>query len=355
MLKEHRRTLHRIPEVGWELPETAAYIKGVLEKLPCRVFSPLKTAVCAWFDFGRDHAVAFRSDMDALPIPEETSHDFPSCHPGRMHACGHDGHMAILLAMAEELAQREEAPANVLLIFEPAEETDGGAEPICQTGLLEEYKVREIYGLHLWPELPLHRVGSCAGGMMSRSCELTVTVKGSSAHIARWREAKDALWAANRVIREFYALAEEHPCLLRFGKIEAGQVRNAVAEEAVLLGTLRAFDDGVYENLRRNMEEIAARIGAESGCSVEIQCSAGYPPVCNDTELFARAARLWDLEEVKPTYITEDFSAYQQRVPGVLFWLGTGGVGLHDPKFDFDEAVLETGLSLFLKLLEGAV
>lgn len=353
MLKEYRRALHRIPEVGWNLPKTAAYIMNVLKKLPCEVFSPVEPAVCAWFDFGKAQTVAFRADMDGLPIGEETAHSFPSCHPGQMHACGHDGHMSILLALAERLAQKKDAPCNVLLIFEPAEETDGGAEPICQRGILEKYAVQEIYGLHLWPELPLHRVGSRPGGMMSRSCELTLKIRGSSAHIARWREAKDALWAANRIMAEYYALAETLPCLLRFGKMEAGQVRNSVAEEAVLLGTLRVFDDSVYEELRQKMKELAARITEESGCSIEILCSTGYPPVCNDPKLFDRAARLWPVEEVAPTYITEDFSAYQQRVPGLFFWLGTGGVGLHDPKFDFDEAVLETGLSLFLALLEG--
>lgn len=351
MLKEHRRALHRIPEVGWELPETAAYIKAALSKLPCRVFSPVGTAVCAWFDFGKAETVAFRSDMDALPIREETKHNFPSCHEGKMHACGHDGHMAIALGLAEKLAERKDADRNVLLIFEPAEETEGGAKPICDTGLLEKYGVKEIYGLHLWPELPLNVLGSRPGAMMSRSCELTVEVMGCSAHIGRWQEAQDALFAANRILTEFYALAAGQPCLLRFGRLEAGQVRNAVADRALLLGTLRAFDDALYSTLRERMDAIGTQIAAETGCNIRIHCTAGYPPVTNDPALYARIKEKLSLVEVAPTYITEDFSEYQQRVPGVLFWLGTGGVGLHDPKFDFDESVLETGLSLFLSLL----
>ena len=351
MLKEHRRALHRLAEVGWELPETTAYVRSVLEKLPCKVFSPVPMALCAWFDFGKEDAIAFRADMDALPIEEQTGLPFASLHPGKMHACGHDGHMAIALALAEALAEKKDSRSNVLLIFEPAEETDGGAKPICDTGLLEKYHVKEVYGLHLWPELPLHQIGSRPGPMMARSCELTVTVTGSSSHIARWQEAKDALYAANRVITEFYALAQGQPCLLRFGKLEAGQVRNAVADRALLQGTYRSFDNELYEDLLHKMQEAAAAISRETGCGIRLHCTTGYPPVCNDPALLARARERMEIAEVSPTYITEDFSQYQQKVPGVFFWLGTGGTGLHDPAFDFDEAVLETGLSLFLSLL----
>ena len=351
MLNEHRRSLHRLAEVGWELPETAAYLRSVLEKLPCKVFSPVAPAVCAWFDFGKERTVAFRADMDALPIAEATGLPFASAHPGKMHACGHDGHMAIALGLAEALAERRDCGCNVLLIFEPAEETDGGAKPICDTGLLEAYGVQEVYGLHLWPELPAHRIGSRPGAMMARSCELTVSVSGSSAHIARWQEARDALFAANRVVTAFYDLAQGQPCLLRFGKLEAGQVRNAVADSALLQGTLRSFDDDLYHRLRRDMEEAAAQISRETGCKIQIHCTEGYPPVTNDSKLLEQAKKRLTITEVLPTYITEDFSQYQQRVPGVFFWLGTGGVGLHDPNFDFDESILETGLSLFLSLL----
>ncbi|MBQ8586463.1 MAG: amidohydrolase [Oscillospiraceae bacterium] len=351
MLIEHRRALHRLAEVGWELPETVAYLRSVLEKLPCKLFSPVPMALCAWFDFGKKDTVAFRADMDGLPIAESTGLPFASLHPGMMHACGHDGHMAIALALAEELANRQDAESNVLLIFEPAEETVGGAKPICDTGLLKDYGVQAVYGLHLWPELPLHTIGSRPGAMMARSCELTVTVSGSSAHIARWQEAKDALYAASCLLQEFYALAKDQPCLLRFGQLEAGQVRNAVADQACLKGTFRCFDDELYERLLGQMQELGRRITALTGCDIQIHCTTGYPPVTNDPALYARAKRLLTIEEVAPTYITEDFSQYQREVPGVFFWLGTGGTGLHDPAFDFDEAVLGTGLSLFLSLL----
>ena len=132
-LTADRRALHRIPETDASLPETAAYLRRRLAVLPCAVFSPWESAVCAWFDFGKSETVAFRSDMDALPVCERSGLPFASTHEGRMHACGHDGHMAMLLSLADFVAAQQALPRNVLLIFEPAEETTGGAEPICKT------------------------------------------------------------------------------------------------------------------------------------------------------------------------------------------------------------------------------
>ena len=186
MPSQHRIALHRIPELDCHLPETAAYVRGVLSGLHCRVFSPWESAVCAYFDYGQPETVAFRSDMDALPICETTGLPFASQHPGKMHACGHDGHMAIVLALAEHLSRVKMRQArNVLLIFEPAEETTGGAKHICETGILEECHVTCIYGLHLWPELEKGVVAARPGGQMARSCELTAEIEGRSAHVER--------------------------------------------------------------------------------------------------------------------------------------------------------------------------
>lgn len=350
MLSQHRRALHRIPELDRTLPDTAAYLRNVLMPLPCRVFSPWEDAVCAYFDFGREDTVAFRSDMDALPVTEQTGLAFASCHAGRMHACGHDGHMAILLGLAEHLAAHP-AQSNVLLIFQPAEETTGGAEAICQSGILTQYRVRCIYGLHLWPELPKHTVASRAGGMMARSCELTAEIVGKSVHIARPHEGADALSAAARLICAAEALTRETPCLLRFGRMESGEARNSISGFSRLEGTMRCFDDALFAAVWQSLAARAKEIESETGCTVRLSRSSGYPPVTNDAALLARARERFPVREVEPTYITEDFSCYQTRVAGVFFLLGTGGEALHSPRFDFDEAVLETGLSLFRALL----
>ena len=202
-LSEDRRALHRIPETGCRLPETASYLRGALAEMPCTLLAPWEDAVCAYFDLGKDETVAVRSDMDALPVTERTGLPFASAHPGRMHACGHDGHMAMVLGLARRLAAGEVRPQrNVLLIFEPAEETTGGAAPICATGLLERYHVTRVFGMHLWPELPAGVIASRAGAMMSRSCELTVEITGRSVHLARFAEGCDALDAAARLLEQ---------------------------------------------------------------------------------------------------------------------------------------------------------
>lgn len=349
-LSTHRRALHRIAEIDRKLPRTAAYLKNALQPLPCKVFSPVGDAVCAYFDFGKPETVALRSDMDALPICEQTGLPFASENAETMHACGHDGHMAILLTLAGLLPTLE-ASRNVLLIFEPAEETTGGAKPICETGLFETYHVTRVFGLHLWPELPKNAVASRAGGMMARSCELTVTVEGRSVHLAKWREGADALAAAAEFITHAYALAEGQPCLLRFGRMQSGEARNSVSKTSVLQGSLRCFDDALFMKLWDGLHALADELAEKSGCKFVLSRSEGYPPVTNDAALLSEVRKRFPVEETAPTFITEDFSEYQRHAPGVFFLLGTGGEPLHSPRFDFDEAVLQTGVSLFTALL----
>ena len=196
-LIEDRRALHRIPELDRQLPQTMAYLRASLEKLNCKVFSPMESALCAFFDFGQKDAIAFRADADALPIQERNKVDYHSQHEGCMHACGHDGHMAILLELARRLSEKKSLPHNVLLVFQPAEETTGGAKDICATGVFRAHKVQAIFGLHLWPQLPEGVIASRKNEMMARSCEVRVDVYGKSAHIAKAQEGVDALAAGD--------------------------------------------------------------------------------------------------------------------------------------------------------------
>ncbi|MDR0889470.1 MAG: amidohydrolase [Oscillospiraceae bacterium] len=352
MLSEYRRALHQIPELDKTLPKTAAYLRKVLESLPCTLLAPCGDAVCAYFDFGKAETIAFRSDMDALPIAEQTDAPYASTHLGCMHACGHDGHMAIVLGLAQHLsAHPEEASRNVLLVFQPAEESSGGALEICETGIFEKYNVTRIYGLHLWPELEKNTVSSMAGGMMARSVELTMKIYGRSVHLARYEDGADALLASVRLVQALYDLVQGTNCLLRFGKLESGSVRNAVSDFSSLEGSIRCFDDALFEDIWAKAQAIAKKIAAQTGCEIVPTRSCGYPPMANDAALLAQARARFPIAQTQPTYLTEDFSEYQRRVPGVFFLLGTGGEPLHSPHFDFDESVLETGLSLFRALL----
>lgn len=341
MLKEYRRALHEIPELDWDVEETGNYLRSVLEKQTCQVFSPCKGAVCAFYDLGKPETMAVRAEMDALPLEEKTGLPFASRHPGKMHACGHDGHMAMALALGRNLSG---AKRNLLLIFQPAEETTGGAATVCNTGILEKYRVTEIFGIHLWPDLPKNHIAASLRGMMARSCEVTAEFRGKSAHIAKREEGIDALIPAAEFLLETEKIRVKYPCVLGFGRESGGSARNAVSDYARLEGTLRCHDDEVFYKVKAELEKIAP-------ASCRLSFSTGYPPMENNEALLKKAESLLSLEEAEPSYLTDDFSVYLRRIPGVFFRLGTGGPALHTPEFDFDEEVLETGLRLYRTLL----
>ncbi len=352
---EDRRALHAIPELDRELPKTLDYLRLKLAFLSCQVFSPVEGALCAWFDFGADSAIAFRSDADALPVTENTGLAFSSRHPGRMHACGHDGHMAILLELARRLSGKK-LSKNVLLIFQPAEETTGGAQDICRSGIFKKYRVEAVFGLHLWPGLPEGVVASREDEMLSRSCEVTVEIRGKAAHIAKAHEGVDAMAAGVEFYTRAYAMEAELPKdvyrLLKFGKMESGAVRNAISGYTRLEGSLRTFRDEVFHTMRSGLVTIAKDIEDTTGCAVSIHMNDGYPAVMNPPELYHKVKGWVDFQELEdPSMITEDFSWYQRRLPGMFFFLGTGDTPpLHADNFDFNEEILTKGADFFEKL-----
>lgn len=354
-----RRALHQIPELDRNLPKTMAYLQASLEKLNCQVFSPMESALCAYFDFGKSKTIAFRSDADALPIQENTRLDFASAHPGKMHACGHDGHMAMLLELARRLDAKKELPHNVLLVFQPAEETTGGAKDLCNTGIFKKYHVKAIFGMHLWPGLEKGVVFSRRKEMMSRSCEVKVEILGKSAHIARADEGIDAMAAGVDFYRRVMALEAGLPKnvfrLLKFGKMESGRVCNAISDHTRLEGSLRAFQDEVFYSLRAGIVSIGKDVERLTGCTVNIYMNDGYPAVMNPEDLYDRVKKLANFQEMeRPSMITEDFSWYQKTLPGLFFFLGTGDTpALHADDFNFDEQILEKGVAFFEHLAEN--
>ena len=356
---DDRRALHAVAELELNLPRTAEYLRRSLENLRCRVFCPVDTAVCAFFDFGAEQTIAFRADMDALPIEEKTGAAYASRNPGIMHACGHDGHMAILLELARRLHEKEKLPHNALLIFQPGEESPGGAKRICDTGVLEQYKVQAIFGLHLWPGLTAGQVFSRVNELMSRSSEVNVDIYGKSAHIAKAAEGLDAVMAGCEFYRRAMELEKALPDnvyrLLKFGKFQSGTARNALSAHTHMEGSLRAFQDEVFESLRDGLFRIAGEIQTETGCAVEISMSSGYPAILNPAALCRRVAAAASYETIaEPSMTSEDFSWYQRFVPGMFFFLGLGDVpALHTDTFDFDETILEKGADFFEQLAEN--
>ena len=355
---EDRRALHRIPEPDFRLPKTIAYIQNALKGLKCQVFSPIENAVCAWFDFGAVRTIAFRADMDALPITEKTRLPFASEHEGFMHACGHDGHMAIALEVCRRLSEKKENPNNVLIVFQPAEETIGGAKPLCQSGVFQKYGVEAVFGLHLWPALEAGELHTIKGPMMSRVSEVTVDIQGRPAHIGKSWEAIDALAAGVEFYRRVRAfersLDPSVQRILNFGKMQSGTVRNIISGSTRLEGSLRAYSDDVFEFLRDQLLTIGKEVEKQSGCAVTVHCTVGYPAVTNDPQLVERLQKFMDFRELEePTMISEDFSFYQKLLPGVFFFLGVGDTpALHNDNFNFDEAILLKGADFFEKLAE---
>jgi len=357
---EYRRALHRIPELDDRLPETCSYVRSVLTGFGLEPFSPIPSSVCAYLDAGRPETAAFRADMDALPIQEAPGLDYASAHPGAMHACGHDGHTAMVLALAGwASAHKTELPRNALFLFQPSEETTGGAARLCETGILERHHAARVFAMHLWPGLAAGEVYSRPGPIMARSNEVTVTLTGRSVHIARAAEGIDALTAGAEYLRRAYAMAKalpgEEPVVLHFGRMTSGSVRNAVSGETRLEGSLRTFRDETQALCRQGLERIGRELESETGCAVEVRLSQGYPAVWNHEDLFETVrSALEGLRPLEaPALTAEDFSFYQRRVPGVFFFLGVGNTAeLHSPEFRFDdEAVLPRGVEFLKRLL----
>ena len=338
-LRRYRRDLHRIPELDFDLPQTIAYIEGVLAPLTCEVTHPCPSCVCAFFDAGVDaaHATAIRE------------------HPGAIRR-------------------------NVLFVFQPAEETTGGAKTVCESGVFERYGADRIFGFHVWPDLPAGTLASCSGPLLARSSETHIHIHGTSIHIAKTygvpvEESHDAALAAAKFLvaeRELMdELGTDKPCIGKFGLLQAGTVCNAVAGEAHVAGSLRVFTDDMFDRAREGVRRVLDDACAATGCTYDLNFAEGYPPVDNDPELFASVApALPGLQLVEePLLIAEDFAFYQRHLPGVFFLLGTGmpedqdnpsdsdgcpayaTSALHTDSMLFDEEILLKGLDVYKRLL----
>lgn len=364
-LRRHRRALHRIPEVGETEFKTQAYLLSQLEALQpddLRVFAD--TGVRAVFrGNGQGRVLAFRSDIDALPVTEETGCCFASEHPGFMHACGHDGHMANLLVFAQWLSEhRNELIDDVVLLFQPAEETVGGAKRMIDEGALENPHVDVVYGMHMMPDIPKGKIACCAGPIMAQTCEMDFVIHGKSSHGATPHLGVDAITAMGHLIALFQTTVARSvdPCqqaLLTIGKVCAGTQRNILAERAQMEGIVRTFSNKVYEGLEERIRADLQGIEAAFGVETEFIKRVYYPCVENDPTEFERVKTiLGDLfMQAKPRMTAEDFSYYQLSVPGVFVFCGcmdeTHHVPLHASTFDFDEEALVPGLALFTQLV----
>lgn len=361
VVQTHRQYLHQIPELGFCEFQTSAYLKEQLEKLGYEVYSTAKTGILAYRKGVSEECIAFRSDMDGLSITEETNVDFASTIEGQMHACGHDGHMSILLGFATYVSTLSSLKKSLLFIFQPAEEGPGGAEVIVKEGVLKKFNVKSIFGLHIYPEIEEGKFGLRPGAMTAQTGELDLMIEGVGGHGAMPHKSNDALIVAAQLINSYQSIISRNlnpieAGVLTIGTINGGERRNIIAQKVELTGTIRAFSEDVYEMIKKRMNEINHGLELMFNVKVSTQLTDMYPSIMNDPSLFdlISQSKLGEhLIEIDPMMIAEDFSYYQKEVPGLFFMLGSRNEALgytyplHHAKFNFSERVMVDGIKLY--------
>jgi len=364
-----RQALHKIPEIGFSEKKTAAFVADRLESIPgMEVTSGIAgTGVLGVLNTGKPgKTLLIRADMDALPISEETGLSFASTHDNMMHACGHDGNMAMVLATATILAKLKEQLSGVIkFMFQPAEEWPGGAKPMIDAGILENPKVDYAVGCHLWPALPAGTFGIKSGVMMSAASVFDIEIKGKGGHGAMPHECVDALDTACQVVNSLQRVVSRMlnpitPSVLTVGCLRAGSVANAIPEKATLSGTTRTFDKNIWTRYPSILEPVIKGVCDAMGASYKFKSTQGYPPLENDADMVARVkkclAKVVEADQIKEPESTmgaEDFSFVLEKTKGCYFWVGSGFEGcarLHNSKFNFDESVLLLGVEAYIRI-----
>jgi IAA-amino acid hydrolase len=362
-----RRQLHRFPELMYEEVQTSALVRATLDDLGIPYCYPLaETGVVATLGNGDGPCVALRADMDALPIHEETDVPFRSEIDGKMHACGHDGHTAMLLGAARVLKQHEaEINGTVKLFFQPAEEGGAGGERMCAEGALEAPEVERVFGLHVWPLLPTGVIGSRSGTFMAATSWLEMDVHGKGGHAAMPHLTIDPVVTSAKIICEVQTIASRELDPLESGVISvtgihAGEAFNVIPPSVRMLGTLRSLTVAGLKQLQRRVTEVAEGIAAANRCTAEVRFPGNdYPPTVNDPVCWSLAQHVGrellgegSVQELPPTMGGEDFAFYAQRVPACFLGLGIRNEELgtnqsvHHPKFKMDEDALPIGSAM---------
>jgi amidohydrolase len=378
-LEAIRRDLHAHPELCYEEQRTSDVVAARLAEWGIPVVRGLgKTGVVGIIKNGNsERAIGLRADMDALPMQELNTFDHASRHPGKMHACGHDGHTAMLLGAAHYLSRHRNFDGTVYLIFQPAEEGGAGARKMIEDGLFAQFPMEAVYGMHNWPGLPAGSFGVIPGPMMASSNEFRVVVKGKGAHAAQPHRAIDPVMVAVQIAQAWQTIIsrEKNPletAVLSITQIHAGSATNVIPDEAVLIGTVRTFSTGVLDLIERRMEEMAGGVAAAFGASVDFGFKRNYPPLINHPEQTAFAIGAMQAvvgaanvnTDVEPTMGAEDFAFMLQAKPGCYVFIGNGegehragghGLGpcqLHNGSYDFNDQLLPVGASYWVRLVE---
>jgi len=374
-----RRDIHAHPELCFEERRTADVIAKALTDWGIPVHRGLgKTGVVGIVKNGTSpHAVGLRADIDALPMTEMNHFAHASQHPGKMHACGHDGHTAMLLAAAKHLSRHRNFDGTVYLVFQPAEEGGGGAREMMKDGLFEKFPMEAIFGAHNWPGMAVGHFALRPGPVFASSNEFKITVKGKGAHGAMPHNGIDPVPAACQMVQAFQTIISRNKRPIDTGvisvtMIHTGEATNVIPESCVIEGTVRTFTTEVLDLIERRMKTVAEATCSAFECACEFSFTRNYPPTINhaaETE-FARqllcdVVGSENVHEFEPTMGAEDFSYFLQGKPGCYFLIGNGdgghragghGMGpcmLHNPSYDFNDDLIPLGATAWVRLAEA--
>ncbi|HTY03416.1 MAG TPA: M20 aminoacylase family protein [Rhodocyclaceae bacterium] len=372
-----RRDLHAHPELAFEEARTSGAVAAGLERLGIEVHRGLaRTGVVGRLILGsgKGPSIGLRADMDALPVVEANTFAHRSQHEGRMHACGHDGHTAMLLGAAEVLAARRAAGPDgiVHFIFQPAEETEGGGRVMVEEGLFKRFPMERVFGLHNWPGLPAGSFAILSGPVMAGTDRFEITITGKGGHAAMPQQATDTVLAGAALVQGVQALISrgidpQDAAVISITRFHAGNVDNILPDRAVLGGTVRTFDPDMQSALEAGLRRICHSVEVAHQVEIRVDYQRGYPPTVNDAAAAALCRQAAHdvvdgapvVDDAKPSMGAEDFAYLAQAVPGCYAWLGNGpgagGCMLHSAHYDFNDDIIAIGIRYWVRLAERAL
>ncbi len=368
-----RRHLHAIPEILYDVHRTAGFVEEKLKEFGCdEVVAGIgRTGVVGIIrgNLGNGAAIGLRADMDALPLTEITGKPWASQTPGKMHACGHDGHTAMLLGAAKYLAETRNYAGSVAVIFQPAEEGGAGGKAMVDDGMMERFGISRVFGMHNMPGLAVGRFAIRPGAIMAATSEFTIAVEGKGGHAAMPHTTLDPLVAATQLVQAFQTIVSRtvdpiDSAVVSVTKFHAGDAYNVIPQKAELAGTIRTLRNEVAEAIFARMRAICDGIATAGGVGIDVRIDVNYPVTMNDPDEAAFAAgvaqEVAGSDNVDPAVLPvmggEDFSYMLNARPGAFIFAGNGDTaGLHNPAYDFNDELIPHGVSYWVKLAETAL
>lgn len=370
-VKQWRQQIHSQPELGFKEFKTSSFIVDKLKAFGIEVHQGLGgTGVVGILKNGSGPAIGIRADIDALPIKEQNDIEHKSTHENCMHACGHDGHTSVLLGTAKHLSQHKDFNGTIYFIFQPAEEVLGGAKAMIDDGLFDKFPMDAVYGLHNWPGLPVGEIAVNNGPMMASFDTFEITLTGKGTHAAMPHLGADPIAAGAALITNIQSIVSRRISPLKSGVISvtqmnSGDTTNVIPDYAILKGTVRSFDMDVRQSMQDMLTEMVTVLPPLYGVTGEMDYYIRYPVTTNDSQAYLEikeaATNVLGADkvntDVEPSMASEDFSFMSQVVKGAYFWLGVDGSSpskpLHNAAYDFNDDAIETGIKVWVSLVES--